>query len=538
MQTTSKPSIYIINPKADFPPYYGAEVMADFGYQPAAFIADLAITTLAALIPNDFDIHLVDQQISEVDIGFNADFICLTGKSSQIGNMIKLAKAFKQRGKTVLIGGPYASLTPEAVRQYCDILVTGEIEEIANKLFADLLDGQWQTEYNGSRVNILKSPVPRWDLYPNQKAMQGCVQTSRGCPFECEFCDVIEYVGRKQRHKSVEQVLAELDLLYQHGYRNIFLADDNFTVYRRRTKLLLRAIRDWNNEQQQGRVFFSTQISIDASRDKEILQLCFEAGLHNVFIGIETPNEESLKETGKRQNVGIDLVEQIKIFSKYGMNVMGGMIVGFDADEVDIFQRQYDFAMSTPIPIFTIGALVAPAATRLFKRLYKDQRLIGENDVGASITPWHSNIIPVKMSREDLMQGLHWLSNRIYSPEAFEYRMLNFIDLLQQPAELPISANHYQRRSVDFDRAKLIRKITNLGKPEKRMFSHIMKAAMKKPASQRHVISNLFMYMQIRHMYQQGQFWEPLLAQQSEPNLSVSVGMPSQTSNTQASIKL
>src|ERR1041384_4790412 len=217
--------------------------------------------------------------------------------------MKAIAAEFRRRGKTALIGGPYASVSPDVVRPHCDILVRGEIEDIAAKMFGDLASGDYADEYVGTRPDMRASPIPRWDLYPNDRAGMGTVQTSRGCPFECEFCDVIQYLGRKQRHKSPARVLAELDALYDHGYRAVFLAYDNFTVYRARAKELLLALKEWNDA---GKgMAFTTQVSIDCARDTEMLELCADAGLVNVFIGIETPNESSLRETKKRQNVGI-----------------------------------------------------------------------------------------------------------------------------------------------------------------------------------------------------------------------------------------
>src|SRR5712691_1773009 len=245
-------SIYLINPAADFPSYFSSEVFAASGLAPAISMADLAIATIAAMAPGDFAVRLCDEYVSPIDFDTSADFVGITGKVSQWSRMKSIALEFRRRGAVVVIGGPYASLSPEVVRPYCDILVRGEIEDISTRLFADLRSGNWQTEYVGNRPDLKTSPLPRWDLYPNDRAMMGTVQTSRGCPFECEFCDVIEYLGRKQRHKAVDQVLRELDELYRHGYRSVFLADDNFTVYRARAKELLAAIRDWNTRQHDG----------------------------------------------------------------------------------------------------------------------------------------------------------------------------------------------------------------------------------------------------------------------------------------------
>lgn len=509
-------SIYLINPKADFPNYYSSEVVAHLGFTPAAFIADLVITTVAALVPDDFDVTLCDEQITPVDFDTSADVVGITGKSSQVGRMIELAQAFRERGKVVMIGGPYVSLSPEAVRPYADILVRGEIESLAPQLFADLRDDCWQAEYFGGQPDLRQSPLPRWDLYPNDKALVGCVQTARGCPFECEFCDVIQYVGRKQRHKPVEQILAELDVLYKHGYSHVFIADDNFTVYRRRTKKLLLALREWNNRQAEGRLTFSTQLSIDTAKEDEILQLCAEAGIDYVFIGIETPNEESLRETKKRQNVGINLLEQIQRFLDHGIGVMGGMIVGFDSDGLDIFQRQYEFAMATPIPIFTLGALVAPAATPLYERMERSNRLLSSDNTtsGAVIHPWMTNIIPQQMSQEELLSGIRWLGNQLYAPAAFGQRLLQFIERCQPRSDQQLRTS---RRKIDIEMLKVLQHVPRLGAEEGKMFLDVIKASIQKPTLQRLIMHIIFQYRQIRYMYQQGNFWEPHLTQQASP---------------------
>ena len=342
-------SLYLINPKCQFPTYFGAEVMEHWGLTPLQGTADLATTTTAALVPPDWQVTICEEHAEPIDFESEADFIGITAKVGQEKRMMAIADAFRGRGKTVIVGGPFASLAPELSRDHCDVLVVGELEGIATELFTDLDRGNWKDEYRGEdRPDLALSPVPRWDLYNNDRALMGAVQTSRGCPFECEFCDVIQYVGRKQRHKSVEQVLTELDRLYEIGYRSVFLADDNLTVYRKRTKKLLAALRDWNMSRKEGAVAFGTQLSIDAARDPEIMSLLGESGMIWVFIGIETPNVDSLKETKKRQNVGIDLLEEVGVFLDHGISVIGGMIVGFDNDGLDIFERQLEFAMESP----------------------------------------------------------------------------------------------------------------------------------------------------------------------------------------------
>src|SRR5947209_8852019 len=494
------------------PSYFSSEVFAARGLPPAIATADLAIATVAALAPDDFQIRLCDENVSAVDYETEVDFVGITGKVSQWGRMKAIADSFRARGKIVVIGGPYASLSPEVVRPHCDILIRGEMEEIAGKIFSDLRSGNWDDEYVGTRPDLRTSPIPRWDLYPNARAIMGTVQTSRGCPFECEFCDVIEYLGRKQRHKPVDQVIAELDQLYRLGYRTAFLADDNFTFYRARAKELLAGIRDWNARQTAGRFRFTTQVSIDAAGDEELLAMCADAGLTHVFIGIETPNEESLREAKKRQNLKKNLLEEIQRFVDFGISVDCGMIVGFDGDDTSIFSRQYEFAMATAVPIFSLGTLVAPAATPLHARLEKEGRL---DHKGSEIAagPWNTNIIPKLMSREQLFEGVKWLCNSLYRPEAFEERVAKLVATFGRRRE-DRTADETQQpelRAVNSDSANLIHRMSRTGAAERKMLSNILKMFPQNPAAAQHVMGALFMYFQIRYMYEHGRFWEPML---------------------------
>jgi hypothetical protein len=504
------PSIYLINPAADFPSYFGGEVFAARGYRPATFLADLTLPTLAALIPHDFDVRLCDEYILPIDFDTPAEFVAITGKGAQRARMAAIASEFRRRGKVVLIGGPYASLSPDQLRPYCDILVRGEVEDICEQLFADLREGRWKDEYQGGRPDLSKSPIPRWDLYPNQRAISATVQTSRGCPFECEYCDVIQYLGRKQRHKSVAQVLAELDEVYRHGYRSVFLADDNFTVWRARAKELLVALREWNSRQSDGHVHFSTQVSIDAADDEELLRLCVDAGLACVFIGLETPNEDSLREVKKRQNLRHDPVEQVERFWGHGISVVGGMIVGFDSDGPDIFERQFEFAMATRVPVLSAAPLSAPEGTPLHARLAREGRLPPEG-LEIPCLPWDTNIVPRQMTREQLVAGMRWLCNKLYDPAAFGQRVAAAIDLFgtyyTSPSEGKWSLAF--RRDIDREVVQLVGKVSRLGPAEALMLSKIVGRVLMKPHAARVGGGSLVLYQQIRHMLDMGRFWEP-----------------------------
>jgi radical SAM superfamily enzyme YgiQ (UPF0313 family) len=507
-------TIYLINPASDFPSYFSAEVYAAQGFKGAAFIADLATPTVAAMAPKDFSVHLCDESISPVDLDFPCDYVGITGKVTQNESMLRLAREFRRRGKTVMMGGPHASLSPECLRPHCDILVQGEIEEVAEELFADLRSSRWKEQYIGGRPQLGTSPVPKWEAYPNDRALFGSIQTSRGCPFECEFCDVIEYLGRKQRHKEVAQVTAELDEVKRRGYRTVFLADDNLTAYRSRAKELLLGLKHWNDKQSE-KIAFLTQVSIDAAKDSELLRMCAEAGLLNVFIGIETPNEESLKETKKRQNLGIDLGDEVQEFLNHGIGVSAGMIVGFDSDGLDIFERQYEFAMSLPVPLFSLGPLVAPLATPLYRRMAKENRLV-VNRPEVAAAPWGTNIIPMKMTRQQLLYGVQWLCNRLYRPEAFGERMLRFMDRIADSSK-EVTYFRQQFRPIEFENLRLQLKLSRLGPAEKEMVRKMQDQIAKKPFVGRWAGLLLSQYMQIRHMCAHNRIWNPRLGESSRP---------------------
>jgi hypothetical protein len=530
------PSIYLVNPAADFPSYFGAEAYSAAGLPPRVSTADLAIATVAAMVPDGFGVTLCDEHVMPIDFDTPAEFVGITGKISQWSRMVVVASEFRKRGKVVLIGGPFASLDPETARPHCDILIRGEIEEIAPSLFQALIEGNWAKEYVGTRPDLSSSPIPRWDLYPNDRAIQGTVQTSRGCPFECEFCDVIEYLGRKQRHKSIDQVIDELNLLKSLGYRSAFLADDNFTVYRSRAKELLSSLRFWNSSQCGGQFRFSTQVSIDASADDELLHMCAEAGLVNIFIGIETPNEDSLRAAKKRQNLRKDLGREIQKFVDYGMVVQGGMIVGFDPDDVSIFSRQLEFAMSTAVPIYTLGLLTAPVATPLYRRLEQEGRLVSTGSQMAA-TPWSTNIVPKLMGQEELLEGIAWLCNSLYHATAFEERMIKLIQTFGRArrtkggigrlgAKRPIGSDAWS-----MDVLQVISKIPRLGSAEAKMLANILSALKNNPEATPVVATPLVQYCQIRLMYEHGKIWNSKpssgLTPQAPPGLeSARFGQP------------
>ena len=235
----------------------------------------------------------------------------------------------------MVVGGPYASLSPDVVSPWTDVLVTGEAETVFVELLDDLLAGRVRVLYRGESqpVDIEKSPVPAIEQLPVDRYAAGVVQTSRGCPFSCEFCDVIVYLGRRQRHKTPEQVISEIENMHKAGFRTIFLSDDNFTANAKKARELVAALKRWNHSQSEP-VLFQTQLSIDlaAPRNDALLRECVEAGIDHAFVGLETSNEEALLEVSKKQNAHRDMLESVQKIHAAGMQILAGIIVGFDSD--------------------------------------------------------------------------------------------------------------------------------------------------------------------------------------------------------------
>lgn len=399
-----------------------------------ARVAAASIATVAALAPRDFAISLCDETIEPIDLDSDADVIGISANVSQALRALEIAKSFRQRGKLVIMGGPHVSLAPQLFEGKADCIVVGELEPIAETVFSDMRRGALKARYDGAKADLRRSPVPRWDLYPNDRAIGGVVQTSRGCPFECQFCDVIQYLGRVQRHKDDAQVIAEIQTLYDYGHNFISLADDNFTVYRRRAKSLLKAIADWNGAGGRDYVLFATQMSIDAARDDDLLNLCNDAGLLNAFVGIETADPESLKESKKRQNLNVDLAAELRKIVRHGLRVEAALMVGFDHDDASVFERQFEFAMTLPVGSFNISVLVAPVGTPLYADLHRQGRTVSD-EVLAQFPSANliTNLTPAQMSRDDLYVGTKWLISRVMHPEHFYLRLEAMNELLAPP---------------------------------------------------------------------------------------------------------
>lgn len=520
--------LHIINPASGFPSYHSAEVYAASGMPGRVAVADLSTTTLAGFVPAEWSIRLTDEAITPLDaatiIGDDAEIVAITGKVSQRDRMIELATAYRQPGRVVVIGGSHASLDPDDVAPYADVLVTGEIEDIADDLFADLAAGTARGRYVGKWPDLTRSPVPRWDLYPTGRAQMGSIQTSRGCPFPCDFCDVIQYLGRRQRHKTPAQVIAELEALYRRGLGHIFLADDNFTVHRRHAHAVLDALRAWNR----AVAFparFMTQTSLDVARDPDLLEACRSAGLVSFYMGLETTNQAGLAEAGKKQNLHQDMMTAVETIVGHGIAVHAGIIAGFDADRANVFDELGDFIDASPIPMLAIGALVAPIGTPLHDRLRREGRIIANAGRSAN-NPFATNIVPGGMSHAELLDGLHRLCARTYAPLAFERRVNRFVELHatrcpEWPALSP------QRLHLATPDRSILKWLSRQGSTEGAIIMRLLRTAVMRPDVAFHILVFLTRYAQTRFMLAQssnGDTDGPIALKHQRPQRTSSAG--------------
>jgi radical SAM superfamily enzyme YgiQ (UPF0313 family) len=394
----------------------------------AAVFPPLGLLTLAALTPPEFPVTLCDQNAGQqVDFDADAEIVGITGYIIQMKQVFEIADRFRARGKTVVLGGPLANLLPDLCREHCDVLFEGEAEYTWPRFLREYARGEHAGHYvESEKIHMPDSPRPRLDLLTRPYA-QGVVQCTRGCPFTCEFCDIIVMYGRKMRYKPIEQVVDEVKAWQARGAAMVFFTDDNFVGNRAYAKELLRALIAWNSRQRHP-LSFHTQCSVDMVRDEELLGLLRDANFYSVFLGIESPRKASLAETHKTQNEKLDLVQAIHKIQSHNLFLSAGMIVGFDHDDPDIFDEQFEFLQAAQIPVVMLSVLMAVPKTPLWKRLEAEGRIIlppKGGDVSHYVgTAGGTNFHPRGMTQDELKEGQERLYKRLYAPEAFAHRLL------------------------------------------------------------------------------------------------------------------
>jgi len=387
----------------------------------------LGLLTVAAMLPESWEKRLVDmnvQTLSDKELQW-ADYVFISAMTIQRESVNKLLARCRQLGVMTVAGGPLFTTSPDEFDQV-DHLVLNEAEITLPPFIEDLQRGQARHLYTSERRAELKdTPIPLWELIDTRKYAAMNIQYSRGCPFDCEFCDITSLFGRVPRTKTTEQLLEELESLYVGGWRGgVFFVDDNFIGDRKKLKNdILPAIIRWMAHR--GHPFnFITEASINLADDEELMEMMVTAGFEEVFIGIETPSDEGHHESGKVQNENRDLLDCVKKIQKSGLQVQAGFIVGFDSDSPTIFERQIRFIQESGIATAMVGMLTALSGTKLYQRLVREGRML--EDASGNNTSFATNFVP-KMKMELLINGYRSIIDTIYAPKNYYRRVITFL---------------------------------------------------------------------------------------------------------------
>jgi radical SAM superfamily enzyme YgiQ (UPF0313 family) len=413
--------VLLINP--EFPDtYWSFRHALPFEGTRSAF-PPLGLLTVSALLPPSWERRLVDlnvQSLKSRDIEW-ADMVFATAMLVQKDSLREVVKRCKARGKRVVLGGPYVTTTVEELPDV-DHIFLGEAETTLPQFVADLARGEAKRTYQATeRPPLSATPLAHFQLANMRRYSAMSVQYSRGCPFSCEFCDIIEIYGRVPRTKSNQQMLTEFDALRDLGWRGtVFIVDDNFIGNKKNVRQLLPEIARW--QEANGHPFsLMTESSLNLAEDEPLLEKMRDAGFRSVFVGIETPVAESLKEAQKPQNRG-NLLDSVEKIQSYGIEVMAGFIVGFDNDPEDIFERQIDFIRKSAIPLAMVGLLNALPETQLWRRLEREGRLLGEATGNNTVCTFN---FKTRMDPALLIQGYQTIMRTIYSPREYYQRSLD-----------------------------------------------------------------------------------------------------------------
>jgi len=392
----------------------------------------LGLATLAALCPNDWQVQIVDENIESVPLAPDADIVGVCGMGVQFARQRELLAYYRSHGCYVVAGGSYASLCREDYTLLADTVVAGEAEYIWKEFCQDFERHAPKPLYQETgTVALTDSPVPRFDLLKLERYASATLQYSRGCPFRCEFCDIIVMFGRKPRVKSLAQVGRELDELRRLGMRSVFFVDDNLIGDRPHAKEMLRFLKEYQDAHHYD-FCFGTEASLNLAQDEELLRLLRDAHFGWVFIGIESPDPANLREALKTQNLKEDALTSVRRIYSYGIDVMGGFIIGFDNDTLETFDHQYRFITAAGIQSAMIGLLTAMPHTPLYERLRREGRLRPLEEAGDN-TRAMTNIVPKTMRDDAMAEAYRALYRRLLTSAEIGRRIRNKMRFLRAP---------------------------------------------------------------------------------------------------------
>ncbi|MBI1353687.1 MAG: radical SAM protein [Acidobacteria bacterium] len=406
-----------------------------------ALMTPLHLATIAALTPDDFQVDIYDESVLEPisgdkDYSKTYDLVGVTGYIAHLPRAKELGALFRRQGIPVVMGGPGVSGSPEDCRDAFDVLLLGESELTWPRFLSEWKKGQHLSEYRQvERPDLTLTPAPDWTTvapYIDRYAMGG-VQTTRGCPFDCEFCDVIHLFGRKPRHKPIETVIEEVLALKKLGIKMIFMCDDDFIGHKKYAKDLLRELGSVNNSLDEP-VAFTTQLTIDLAQDEELMELMADANFGQVLVGIESPREASLRETNKLQNLRGDMVDDIRKIQSYGIAVRASLVVGFDSDDSAVIDEHIDLLKRANVVSTNINTMKAYPGTPLWVRLQRENRVVDVSHIYTDAPRVVSNIIPKGMTRTEMLEGYRRLLEFSRDWDGYVERMRGFVDgVTRQP---------------------------------------------------------------------------------------------------------
>jgi radical SAM superfamily enzyme YgiQ (UPF0313 family) len=410
----------------------------------------LGLLTIAPMLPAAWEKRLIDMNVArltDADLDW-AEIVLISAMHVQQDSAREVLERCRAAGVRTVAGGPLFTMEPDAFRDEVDTIVLGEAELTLAPFLADLAAGHPDSVYMAEgHPELDTTPVPAWELADLDQYDCMPVQFSRGCPFACDFCNITSLLGHRPRTKTGAQIIAELDALYDAGWRrSVFFVDDNFIGNKAVLKRdLLPALIAWRHSKpglaRRG-MTFNTEVSINLADDEALVALMVEAGFDKAFIGIETPDDEGLAECGKSQNRRRDLLGDVKKLQRAGIRVDAGFIVGFDSDTPSVFQRQIEFIQQSGIVTAMVGLLQAPTGTRLYARLKDEGRLLGQS-IGNNVDMM-TNILP-KMGMDALRQGYQQLMGHIYSPRYYTERVKTFLREYRLPkVRMPVTKPEIQ----------------------------------------------------------------------------------------------
>jgi radical SAM superfamily enzyme YgiQ (UPF0313 family) len=467
----------------------------------------LGVATLAAYTPEGVTVRIFDENVENVDLGALGDVVGISAMYIQRGRAFELAAALRARGKKVVFGGSLVSALPEQCARRGDVLFHGEAEHTWPRFLQDLERGEAAPSYSApERFDLATSRTPRFDLLELGRYSTGSIQTSRGCPFACSFCDVPFFDGPVSRTKTVEQVMIEVELLHAAGQRSIFFVDDHFLGSRKLALKLLPELARFS-ERVRYKTLFYCQATLNVAKDDELLELLYRANFRRLFIGIESDDAVALKNINKPHNTTLPVAEAVRRIQKHNITVWAALLAGFDEDRADVFRRYLAFAQSAKIGMVIPGLLQAVPGTPYYDDIERQGRILRLKNgyVGGQSGSLDSllvtNVKPRNMTHDELLTGYRRFVRELYEHDAYAERVIGFLDAGERPELGALEAKDLW--AVRGILARVFRYYLAPGDPARRRFflsvvRHLLKTRMRRADE---AVFHLVIYKHLREFY-------------------------------------